>query len=218
MLEFILSVNSAYSCSKMAKLIAISRCGEQFMHYEVEQKHRVEDGWDVKLRLAGSGAEFSEPISQSDQYFAHPCRDFAKTDEALRIRTEGGKCSITYKGPKLDQKTKTRQELNLPLNDADGAQRFVELFGAIGFSPVAVVQKIRHPFRIPFAGRNIEGALDLVDRLGVFIELELVVDEAELDDAKRIIRELASKLDLGPSVRDSYLEMLLSYPRMRPSK
>ena len=44
-----------------------------------------------------------------------PCRDFAQTDEALRIRTVGDTSFVTYKGPKLDATTKTRRELELPL-------------------------------------------------------------------------------------------------------
>jgi adenylate cyclase class 2 len=182
------------------------------MQYEVEQKHRVDitDGCGLEVRLAGYGARLGEPVGQSDQYFAHPCRDFVQTDEALRIRTEGNNCFVTYKGPKVDKKTKTRQEIELPLGSAvaDG-EKFGELLHAIGFLPVATVHKIRRSFRIHFAGRDIEGAYDLVDRVGAFIELELKVDEAELEEAKRAISELAGKLDLGPSIRRSYLEMLL---------
>jgi adenylate cyclase, class 2 len=191
------------------------------MQFEVEQKHRVsiEDATALDFQLASCGASLGEPIDQTDQYFAHPCRDFAKTDEALRIRTESGRGFITYKGPKLDNKTKTRREIELPLEKADpDGEKITELLQSIGFTPVAVVRKTRRPFRISFAGRDVEGAYDVVDRLGVFIELELKVDEADLEEAKRIISELAIKLDLGPSIRQSYLEMLLDYPRMRPTK
>ena len=180
------------------------------MKYEVEQKHRVDDGWDLANRLAEYGAKLGEPVYQSDQYFAHPCRDFAKSDEALRIRAEYGQCFVTYKGPKLDTSTKTRRELELPIGAINsGPERFTELLEALGFSPVAVVTKERRPFQIHYNGREIEGAYDLVDSLGTFIELELQVDENELEEAKRVIAELARKLELGPSVRSSYLEMLL---------
>src|SRR3954468_18985093 len=89
------------------------------MQYEVEQKHRVTDEAALMARLRESGGHLETSIEQSDQYFAHPCRDFAKTDEALRIRKVEAKAFVTYKGPKLDTTTKTRREIELPLDTAD---------------------------------------------------------------------------------------------------
>jgi adenylate cyclase, class 2 len=180
------------------------------MRYEVEQKHRLPDLRTLVAQLEQRGASLGAETVQLDQYFAHPCRNFAKTDEALRIRTVGDKSYVTYKGPKLDTATKTRRELELPLdsNDGDGS-RFAELLGALGFKPVAVVRKRRRSFRIRYDELDVEGALDEVDQLGAFVELELPADDTILDEAKRVISTLATELDLGPSERRSYLEMLL---------
>jgi adenylate cyclase class 2 len=180
------------------------------MSYEVEQKHRVSDVAALVKRLSDHGARFGETIQQSDQYLAHPCRDFAKTDEALRIRTVGDRSFVTYKGPKLDTATKTRREIELPLDpdDPDGS-RFAELLAALGFTPVATVRKTRRKFEIASAGQTIDGALDEVDHVGSFVELELQADDSTLDTAKRTISQLATELGLGPSERRSYLEMLL---------
>ncbi|HVT30000.1 MAG TPA: class IV adenylate cyclase [Lacipirellulaceae bacterium] len=180
------------------------------MRYEVEQKHRVSDLATLISRLNERGASFVDPIEQSDKYFDHPCRDFAKTDEAVRIRTVGNHSFVTYKGPKLDSTTKTRREIELPLDadDKDGA-RFAELLTALGFTPVAVVHKQRCPFRIRVGNYEVEGALDDVTDVGSFVELELQADDSMLDAAKRSISQLASDLNLGPSERRSYLELLL---------
>ena len=89
------------------------------MHIEVEQKFRATHSAELLARLERMGAVFAEPVVQVDLYFAHPARDFAQTDEALRIRRVGERNFVTYKGPKLDAMTKTRRELELPL--ADGA-------------------------------------------------------------------------------------------------
>jgi adenylate cyclase class 2 len=181
------------------------------MQYEVEQKHRVDDVNALIERLAERGASLGAPIEQSDQYYAHPCRDFAKTDEALRIRTVGRKSLVTYKGPKLDATTKTRRELELPLNDEDAeGTRFGQLLESLGFKPVAIVRKSRRPFQVDCHGRHVEGALDDVADVGQYVELELQSDDAGLDVAKRIISTLADELELGPSERRSYLEMLPS--------
>ncbi|MEX2306969.1 MAG: class IV adenylate cyclase [Pirellulales bacterium] len=181
------------------------------MQFEVEQKHRVADVAEFVAGLAARGVTLGPPIEQVDQYFAHPCRDFAKTDEALRIRTVAGQSFVTYKGAKFDTTTKTRRELELPLDpdDADGS-RFSELLFALGFTPVAVVRKKRRAFRVEVSGRHIDGALDEVENVGRFVELELLADDASLEEAKRMIAELAAQLDLGPSERRSYLEMLLA--------
>ena len=186
------------------------------MQFEVEQKHRVDNVAEFVARLTARGAPLGAAIDQYDQYFAHPCREFAKTDEALRIRTVGGKSFVTYKGPKLDATTKTRRELELPLDpiDADGS-RFSELLALLGFTPVAVVRKTRRSFQISHAGCVVDGALDDVESVGTFVELELRADEASLDETKRVVSALAAELDLGPSDRRSYLEMLLEKPPQR---
>ena len=59
------------------------------MNYEVEQKFRVNDMLAVEHALRRLGAHIEPPQLQVDCYFAHPARDFAKTDEALRIRRVG---------------------------------------------------------------------------------------------------------------------------------
>lgn len=180
------------------------------MRFEVEQKHPVDDVAALISKLEERGVTIGSPVEQVDHYFNHPSRDFAKTDEALRIRTTGGKSYVTFKGPKLDTATKTRRELELPLDpdDADGA-RFAELLEALGFKSVAVVRKRRRAFRIEWHGREVEGALDDVFNVGTFVELELQADEADLDDTQAAISALASDLELGPSERRSYLELLL---------
>jgi adenylate cyclase class 2 len=178
--------------------------------YEVEQKHCVPDLRVLEERLAERGVAIGPPIAQSDRYFAHPCRDFSQTDEALRIRTVGDRSFVTFKGPRLDTATKMRRELELPLNasDADGSQ-FAGLLELLGFKPVAVIRKYRRKFKIESKGRYVEGAVDDVEQVGTYVELELMADEQGLDEAKRIISKLATELDLGPSERRSYLEMLL---------
>jgi adenylate cyclase, class 2 len=184
---------------------------DDIVNFEVEQKHRVDDEAALVARLAERGAVLSPPVVQSDQYFAHPSRDFAQTDEALRIRTVGDMAFVTYKGPRLPSSTKTRRELELPLDPSDfGGRRFAELLAAVGFTPVAVVTKERRAFELPWSGRSVAGTLDVVDDVGTFVELELMADKVDLADAQRAVTSLADELKLGPSERRSYLELLLA--------
>jgi adenylate cyclase class 2 len=179
------------------------------MQFEVEMKFPV-DAATIISRLRLRGIELSAAEVQIDRYFAHPTRDFARTDEALRIRTIGARSFVTYKGPKLGTGAKTRREIELPLDarDHDGSQ-FCELLEALGFRSVAVVEKLRRNFVVRRDGVDVQGALDSVAGLGEFLELELLSDEGRLDLAQRVIRELADELGLGTDERRSYLEMLL---------
>ena len=56
--------------------------------YEVEQKFVVADLQQVIDQLTARDIEVSDAERQLDTYYAHPSRDFASTDEALRIRRE----------------------------------------------------------------------------------------------------------------------------------
>jgi len=181
------------------------------MHYEVEMKFPVSDMAALEGRVAALGGAISEPATETDAYFAHPARDFAQTDEALRIRRKGGKCSITYKGPKIDAATKTRREIDLPLPPGGATARaWTELLEALGFRIVGEVRKSRRKTRVAWQGREVEVSLDQVEGLGAFVELELIVDPSEVDAARRCVESLAGELRLERSERRSYLELALA--------
>ncbi len=183
------------------------------MHYEVEQKFPLTDTAAVQARLSALGAQFQPPIDQVDLYFRHPSRDFAQTDEALRLRQVGEQNFITYKGPKIDPNTKTRRELELPLKSGDQAlQQFTELLAALGFAPVATVKKRRSLAEIHWQGFTVECALDDVERAGRYLELEISADEHSLESAKREMAHLAAHLGLEKSERLSYLELTIKNP------
>jgi adenylate cyclase class 2 len=180
------------------------------MRYEVEQKFPVADLAALEARLAALGATVAEPQSQIDHYYAHPARDFAATDEALRTRRTDQSNYITYKGPKVDKTTKTRHEIELPLSPREADIAAMEgLLEALGFTPVGEVCKSRRTAIVPWQGRRIEVALDDVIDLGTFIELELVGEEQDIESAKASIASLARELGLSDSQRKSYLELLL---------
>jgi adenylate cyclase class 2 len=178
--------------------------------YEVEQKFPVADLESLSARLAALGVEVSAAHVETDLYFAHPSRNFAETDEALRVRRKGGKNFITYKGPKVDATTKTRQEIELPLEPGEGvAAAWAGLLQALHFTPVAEVFKSRRKAFVVWQGRRIEVSLDDVEGAGTYAELELVVGPDELGEAKAAIASLAEELGLQQSERRSYLQLML---------
>lgn len=180
------------------------------MRFEVEHKYRLADPDACQRRLVELGGVVGLTQMQVDAYYAHPSRIFAETDEALRIRRVGEENCVTYKGPKLDPLTKTRRELELPLAAGEtGAAQFGELLEALGFRPAAIVRKERRHVALAWQGWTVDVALDTVDKVGDFIELELAVDEADVEAAKACLASLAKVLGLSQSERRSYLELLL---------
>jgi adenylate cyclase class 2 len=192
--------------------------------YEVELKFPVTDLRALEQRLASLSGRLYAPVDQVDLYFNHPCRDFALTDEALRLRQDADGVAITWKGPRIDAATKTRREIELPLSvgpsqgcDAAPATAstiadWTELLAALGFRPVATVAKRRRPARVHWQGMEVDVALDSVAGVGEFLELEIQADEADVPQARACLESLARELGCGNPERRSYLELLLEPP------
>ncbi len=186
------------------------------MTLEIEQKFRVADRPALRQRLVAAGARFAPTVSHADTYFAHPARDFATTDEALRIRSIGDENRITYKGPKQKHAVKTRREVELPLAAGSAAaEQFAELLTLLGFRPVATVRKRREEGTLDWQGTAVNVALDTVlldsaDALGEFCEIEICAEESQVAAAQQSIQSLAAHLGLTEVERRSYLGMFLA--------
>jgi adenylate cyclase class 2 len=178
---------------------------------EVEMKFPVSDFGAVEKRLADWHAVRKDPITVTDHYFNAPDRDFARTDEALRIRRIGTANYLTYKGPRLDTQTKTRSELETPLVAGDeAAEDMTSILLCLGYRPVAVVRKKRQRFELIRDDFSLEVTLDEVDDVGRFVEIEILAPEGELEGARTTLLRVSGELGLSTSERRSYLEMLLS--------
>jgi adenylate cyclase class 2 len=174
--------------------------------YEVELKvespHRP-----VQDRLEELDAEFLGTVEQADTYYNAPHRDFAETDEALRVRREtvAGEESavVTYKGPKVDAGSKTREEIETTVGAGDDA---AAIFESIGFDPAATVHKERD--RYGLEGYTI--TLDTVEGAGSFVEVEIEAEEIEAarEGAADLMRDLG--LDPEDQIRTSYLGLILA--------
>jgi adenylate cyclase class 2 len=189
------------------------------MSFEVEQKFRTTDHEAVSKRLLELGAKAGEPLEQEDDYLSHPSRDFAVTGEAFRLRRAGDRNAITYKGPKLEGPTKTRREIEIEF--ASGAESLAQmrtLFECLGFRPVAIVRKVRTPYHLSYGGREFEVALDQVEGLGTFVEVETIVKgDDELPKAQEAVVGLARELGLTEPEPRSYLKMVLERSAPAPA-
>jgi adenylate cyclase class 2 len=162
---------------------------------EVEIKAKIEIE-PMEKRLAELGAEFINRTHQKDVYFRHPCHDFKKSDEALRVRKVEGEYFLTYKGEKLDLETKTRKEIQIRAEKG-----IFNLLKSLGFSSIREVEK----WRSFYQWKDLKIYLDEVKGLGNFLELE-----GTSWKHKEKMFELLQKLGVEKRTltRKSYLELL----------
>jgi adenylate cyclase class 2 len=177
---------------------------------EVEAKYRLPDPTAVEDRLRAWGAVLVVDHAEADHYLNAPDRDFARTDEAFRLRRIAERNLLTYKGPRHGGPAKARTELEVPCPPGDeAAETLLKLFHHLGYRPTAVVRKRRRMYEWARDGFTLHACLDDVEGVGRFVELEVVADEKDLDAARATVLGLAAELQLGPAEPRSYLEQLL---------
>ncbi|UPM43109.1 class IV adenylate cyclase [Halocatena salina] len=182
--------------------------------YEVEVKVKASHD-RVQARLAAADATHTATVEQTDTYYDAPHREFEATDEALRIRTErtlepetGTETRLTYKGPRIDDASKTRAEIETGVASHEQLAGILE---NLGFTPAATVEKTRDRYVI----NAYTVTLDAVDGLGTFVEVETELEPDATTEAIETAREEAFSLlrDLGldpdEGIRTSYLGLLL---------
>lgn len=175
---------------------------------EVEVKAHINDPKLVERSIIALGASPIGIEEQVDTYYSAPHRDFANSDEALRIRVQDNNCFLTYKGPKMDRISKTRKEYEVEVNDAESMGI---ILSSLSFAPVATLVKKRKKYRLG----DFIISLDDVRNLGDFIEVEVSLkDSKSYEDKVESIFKLFEKLDISrdDSIRKSYLEMILEKP------
>lgn len=174
---------------------------------EVEVKAKINSFDEMRERLDAIGAIKTKTERQEDRYFNGPVKDFAQTDEALRIREtiseEKHNLFITYKGPKIDAKSKTREEVEMEIEDGNKCSKILE---NLGFREVRTIIKDREYYRY----ENFEISLDNVHGLNPYMEIEINLDDdSDYTKAQESIFELFERLRITDGFeRTSYLELL----------
>ena len=177
---------------------------------EVEVRYRTADPAAVVARLLAWGATADPERTDVDQYYRPPDRDLKATDEAFRLRRIGPTNCLTYKGPRRDAETRTRTEIEVPLADGDDAATDMHrLLLALRYEPVVLVRKRRRVYRLVREGFPLEVCFDDLDRVGSFVELEIMADESRYEDAKAALLRTAAELGLTEKETRSYLGMTL---------
>ena len=187
---------------------------------EVEIKLPVRDGEEIETKLLQAGFVYIGTVHEQDDYFTSAYRDLKERDEALRIRSVryldgilAGQEStlLTFKGPKLDRISMSRMELETEVGNSGVMS---EILKSLGFFPVPAVVKTRKNYLLKCKNSRmtINGCVDRVDKLGVFLELEVISeDERRKQPALEQIEKILAGLDhsMEETTRNSYLSMLM---------
>jgi adenylate cyclase, class 2 len=149
---------------------------------------------EIKLRFPGNAAEAFQRIEQRgyrvrtprtlqvDQVFDHPGGDLRQTRRLLRVRSENGRATLTYKGPPFPSRYKSREELEASTDDTAA---LLSILDRLGYIPSFRYEKYRTTFALPpDLNRDLDPDLDpepdpepgilALDEtpIGVFLELE----------------------------------------------
>lgn len=178
---------------------------------EVEFKYRIADSGQFEQQLAArADTVFIDERIEVDTYFEHPCRDFAKTDEALRVREVNGITSLTWKGERLDLVSQTRRELEVGISSGS-AKTVNELLCVLAFQPVLVVKKLRRTYSVSGQNFDVRLCIYTVEGLPPHVELEILrPDETTRLAATEALKNLAILLNLVEPESRTYLELLVS--------
>src|SRR5262249_25074987 len=178
---------------------------------EIEMKFPVADFAPIQAHLSDWRARPDQGVEEVDHYYNAPDRDFARTDEALRLRRIGDANMVTYKGPKQAGPAKTRTEIEVAVEaGAEAAEKFCQLLTHLGYRAVAVVRKRRQCFHFDRGAFAMQACLDDVDKIGRFVEVEIVAAEEMKNQAQEALLQVTAELGLRSVERRSYLEMLLA--------
>ncbi|MEY9211468.1 class IV adenylate cyclase [Thermobifida halotolerans] len=170
------------------------------MSIEVERKRQVDaDREQVKARLVERGYRETASSAEVDTYYSRPDVDYLATVECLRVRRRGGFAEITYKPASTDATRPlhgvvAKHETNVVLSDAGQADRAEALLEAIGMVRLVRVDKARTAWQHP-ARENTTVTVDTVAGAGVFVEVEIIGDDA--DQAAADLAEVEADLGLA---------------------
>ena len=177
----------------------------------LRRQEKTEERDRITVVLCSMGFRKAARFRQRDTYFDNAAGEIRGGGKALRIRETEDlmkgvvTAELNFKGPRMDQVSMTRQELETEVGQAETGRR---ILAALGFSPVLpeVVKE-----RTEYRRKEITAALDRVEGLGDFLELEILADE-ETENGKVLqkLEELLGELgyQMGDTVTRSYLSML----------
>ena len=180
----------------------------RMMPVEIEAKIKVENFDDVRARLQKAGAGDGTDHFETNTFFDTEDHSLLAADKGLRLRLTRDEQSgaeqhiVTYKGPRRPGPLKSREEVEVSVNDPEQATR---LFEQLGFKKLLSFEKRRQSWNLD--GCKVE--LDTVPHLGTFVEIEGAGEQAVMK-----VRQTLGLSD-RPLVKTSYVALLTGHLQER---
>ena len=173
------------------------------MPIEIEAKMRVNDFAAVREALKSAGAEQRGQVLETNTFFDTKDRSLLAKDSGLRVRVNrhaDGRQTflITFKGPMRAGDLKTRDEIEIAIDNPNNA---AQMLNRLGFEAELSFEKRRESWQLDDC--HIE--LDEMPYLGKFVEIE--------GPNEPVVMRLRQKLGLDdlPLEKKGYITLLSEY-------
>lgn len=181
---------------------------------EIEIKLRLNDDTSAKVStFLENHARFVKEVTQDDRYYQPKGNSYIQKDgsiyEWLRLRNDGGKNILCYKLIHVDDgNNRYKDEYETVVEDPE---QMDNILVATGFVSLVRVVKNRKVYDFEHEGHKYEIALDTIDDLGSFIEVEVKGSFESIKEANRGLESVANVLGLDLEKENylGYAHMLL---------
>lgn len=171
---------------------------------EIELKFKVEDMNDLLDKLKNLGCEISKIFSQNDTIYVSDLNQVESVEGSiwLRVRKENEKVELNLK--KQSAKIQESTEIEFEVSSYEKANQLLE---TLGYQKWVVVNKKRRYSKY----LNYNLCIDEVERLGTFLEIELLVDEEDKKDYIPNLLEVSKLFQLTESdIVNSHYDTMIS--------
>jgi len=145
---------------------------------EIEIKLAVKDPRTARRLLRAAGFQvFRRRVFETNAVYDTPDLALRQAAALLRVRQAGGVATITYKGPPIVSRHKSREELELEISDA---RAMSAILGRLGLRPAFRYDKYRTEYQ-QSGGRGVA----TLDETPIGVDLELEGSPRWIDRAAR---------------------------------
>lgn len=171
---------------------------------EIELKFQVDNFDKIESVLKSKNEELSEEYHQSDTIYVSDLSDTESKEGSLWLRVRKVNDKIEMNLKKQSAKKMESEEIEFEVSDYNLANRFLK---TLGYQEWVTVNKVRRYSKY----ENVSICMDEVERLGYFIELELLIEDSDDLDYESVLLDYATKLGIDASRRiNSHYDTMIS--------